>query len=189
MQTNRRLSIVLLGATLALLYGCERKGAERTAAAPDAEPQALAKATSAGAGDAPACPPTVDNLVGPTWTVDDTGCDVGCEHAHLEVGNTITFSKTGDAFDVHGRYETSGGALTPIPGANGQVRGILPGAHEGGDEHGDHWMVARIYLPSNDRCATPTPYDVQIAFCKAEPDSFDGCKPNDQHGGYGHSHP
>jgi hypothetical protein len=176
MQRNYCSSVVLLGAVAALLAGCGGRD--------DEEPVPQAKANQPSACESA----TADDLVGPTWTVDNAPCGVGCDHAHVEVDHKYTFTKAGANFDIHGSYETSGGALEQNPNFENEVRGKIRMLHTGGGEI-EHWLTAQLYIPNESRCGTPTPYDLRIAVCENEPNSFDACKSNGQHGGYAHSHP
>jgi hypothetical protein len=182
MQTTHRSSVVLLGAVLALLSACDGKIKEGTAVA------ATAPST---ANEPSACPPaTVDDLVGPNWEVDEATCGEGCLHPHVDEGFAYTFTKDGANFDIHGSYESSGGALEPNPDPNlpNEVRGRIRVSHAGGGET-EHWLTARLYVEHESRCGKPYPYDLKIAVCDNMPVSYDSCKSNGQHGGYAHSHP
>jgi hypothetical protein len=180
MQRNHCSSVVLLGAVLALLAACGGKKEETSA---------LAAATPGSTNATAECVPAdvQKDLVGPTWAVDQVWCD-GCLHTHLEETDSFTFTKSGANFDVHGSYETSGGALEANPKYKNEVRGKVPTTHAGGGEP-EHWFAAHLYVEDQKRCGKPAPYDLKIAVCKDMPESYDACMGDEQHGGYAHSHP
>jgi hypothetical protein len=177
MRTSHCSSVVLFGAVLALSSACGKtKEGSVVAAAAASTPNVECK------------PATVDNLVGPTWQVDEATCEEGCVHPHVAEGHAYTFTKDGANFDIHGSYETSGGALEPHPTLPNEVRGKIRVSHVQGGET-EHWLTAHLYVDDDSRCGKPNPYDLKIAVCDDMPISYDACKRNEQHGGYAHSHP